>query len=86
MPSLLPFSLACPAQGSPVPSYRLVIFIVLEPVGGSTPKRSSLSEPIMTPSLGHITAMVCPVQGSPLPAFRHDKEFNSNFFSEKILW
>ena len=68
-----PFSLSCPAQGSPVPSFRSVSNLTKfsEPVGGSSPKFSEKSK---SSSLFEILAepfsLSCPAQGSPVPSFR----------------
>ena len=69
-----PASLSCPAQGSPVPSYRLVNvvkFRLAEPVGGSAPKFSGELK-ISTPEKAsdEPLSLSCPAQGSPVPSFR----------------
>ena len=68
-----PFSLSCPAQGSPVPSFGSVSNLTKfsEPVGGSSPKFSAKSK---SSSLFEILAepfsLSRPAQGSPVPSFR----------------
>ena len=66
-------SLSCPAQGSPVPVFRLVkyAFFYVEPIGGSKPKfstddGSSSYQREEAESL----SLACPAQGSPIPTFR----------------
>ena len=70
--SKVPFSLSCPAQGSPVPAYRLnLIFVSLEPVGGSSPKFSTdVTRSDVQRSSFASFSLSCPAQGSPVPAFR----------------
>ena len=67
-----PFSLSCPAQGSPVPSYRSVVQISLsEPVGGSLPKFSGEFDGFtMKKAATQPFSLSCPAQGSPVPAYR----------------
>ena len=72
--SFQPTSLSCPAQGSPVPSYRSVNVVKLfsaEPVGGSAPKFSGELK-ISTPEKAsdEPLSLSCPAQGSPVPSFR----------------
>ena len=73
MPSTNSFSLSCPAQGSPVPAFRWDVYSVLssEPIGGSAPKFSQLSESskLTMPSVRPFS-LSCPAQGSPVPSFR----------------
>ena len=71
-PSNSPFSLSCPAQGSPVPAYRLYLILVfLEPVGGSSPKFSTdVTRSDVQRSSFASFSLSCPAQGSPVPAFR----------------
>ena len=69
-----PLSLSCPAQGSPVPAYRLVplSFPFSEPIGGSAPKftlDSKLS--LVERKFAHPLTLVCPAQGSPVPSYRY---------------
>ena len=72
--SSLPLDLVCPAQGSPVPSHRLVNlsrFSLAEPVGGSAPKFSTdLTTSGVKRSSDAAFSMSCPAQGSPVPAYR----------------
>ena len=68
-----PLSLSCPAQGSPVPAYRLVAFSssFSEPIGGSAPKftiDSKLS--LVERKFAQPLTLVCPAQGSPVPGYR----------------
>ena len=67
-----PFSLSCPAQGSPVPAYRLYLILVFsEPVGGSSPKFSTdVTRSDVQRSSFVSFSLSCPAQGSPVPAFR----------------
>ena len=79
-----PLSLSCPAQGSPVPAYRLVplSFPFSEPIGGSAPKftlDSKLS--LVERKLAHPLTLVCPAQGSPIPSYRSLHLTSSNSFS-----
>ena len=83
-----PLSLSCPAQGSPVPAYRLVplSFPFSEPIGGSAPKftlDSKLS--LVERKFAQPLTLVCPAQGSPVPGYRslHLTSTNSNSFSPK---
>ena len=71
------FSLSCPAQGSPVPAYRLYLELILsyfsslEPVGGSSPKFSTdVTRSDVQRSAFASLSLSCPAQGSPVPAFR----------------
>lgn len=66
------FSLSCPAQGSPVPSYRFDASIfLLEPVGGSAPKFSSAMTISGFTALSSSTFnLACPAQGAPVPSYR----------------
>ena len=69
--SAQPFSLSCPAQGSPVPSYRLVHTKITEPVGGSTPKFSGESTSFtLKKASTQPFSLSCPAQGSPVPSYR----------------
>ena len=70
-------SLSCPAQGSPIPTFRLVARVIFnnsnlsEPVGGSAPKFSGNSH--LSGLIGkknHFQTLSCPAQGSPVPTFR----------------
>ena len=61
--------LACPAQGSPVPSYRLSISYS-DPVGSSTPKFSIVIPHEQSVESGSAGNLLCPAQGSPSPMFR----------------
>ena len=111
-----PFSLSCPAQGSPVPSYRFVIslifgtvsqyrtaqgscvnlllsisnmhwrvFTTLEPIGGSVPKFSMVTESFtLTKAAAHPFSLSCPAQGSPVPSYRF--EFCHFALFMKIKW
>ena len=85
-----PFSLSCPAQGSPVPSYRSVVKISLsEPVGGSLPKFSGEFDGFtMKKAATQPFSLACPAQGSPVPAYRSvDARFSFRTcrrFSSKI--
>ena len=68
-----PLSLSCPAQGSPVPSFRSVLkgLTLAEPVGGSTPKFSGkLKSSTVEESFAQPFSLSCPAQGSPVPSFR----------------
>ena len=68
-----PFSLSCPAQGSPVPSFRSVLLQpqFSEPVGGSSPKFSEKSKSsTLFEILGEPFSLSCPAQGSPVPTYR----------------
>ena len=68
-----PFSLSCPAQGSPVPSFRSVLPLLQfsEPVGGSAPKFSEKSKSsTLFEVLGEPFSLSCPAQGSPVPSYR----------------
>ena len=75
-------ALTCPTQGSPLPSFRLGLLLLLcmffissvfflEPVGGTAPRFSSTrkSESYQKPS-GLALSLSCPAQASPLPSFR----------------
>ena len=77
-------ALSCPAQGFPLPAFRLVqpltyvlksmyLFIMcnIEPIGGAKPKFSMVAKglQIVHGSKNSIT-LSCPAQGFPLPAFR----------------
>jgi hypothetical protein len=71
-------ALLCPAQGHPLPSFRLVrpgIFISPQffkaPIGGTKPKFSQESESLtFTKSSGTKLALLCPAQASPVPSHR----------------
>ncbi len=69
-------ALLCPAQGSPIPSYRLECFlsaivIVAEPIGGAKPKFSQKTETLaFTEMKGTELGLLCPAQASPVPSFR----------------
>ena len=67
-----PFSLSCPAQGSPVPAYRFYLILVFsEPVGGSSPKfATDVTRYDVQRSSFVSFSLSCPAQGSPVPAFR----------------
>ena len=93
-----PFSLSCPAQGSPVPSYRFELcystefwhdcsrgshptsnsqtvtqcnILLLEPIGGSSPKFSYDSKSsTLFRTMGQAFSLSCPAQGSPVPSYR----------------
>ena len=69
-----PFSLSCPAQGSPVPSYRYNLnkhSLHAEPVGGSAPKfSSSQTSAGFTTRLQSTFSLSCPSQRSPIPSYR----------------
>ena len=69
-----PFELSCPAQGSPIPSFRFasnVFFPPPEPIGGSVPKftlkRDGERREVLS---GSPFDLSCPAQGSPIPSFR----------------
>ena len=69
-----PFDMSCPAQGSPVPAFRLVLptFLITEPVGGSAPKFSSDAKTSgIDRAAMHSLSLACPAQGSPVPAYRY---------------
>ena len=68
-------SLNCPAQGSPVPTFRFVpfkfILFEIEPIGGSAPKFSGVSDlSRLIGKASHPQTLSCPAQGSPIPTFR----------------
>ena len=68
-----PLSLSCPAQGSPVPSFRSTMndSNFAEPVGGSIPKFSGkLKSSIVEEYFARPFNLSCPAQGSPVPSFR----------------
>ena len=77
------FSLTCPAQGYPLPSFRCVVLfctykflgkfavLSLEPIGGAKPKFSLVTKVLhLEHEMGKSIALSCPAQGFPLPAFR----------------
>ena len=70
-------SLSCPAQGSPIPSFRLVshkytiLKSFLEPIGGAGPKFAHESKgSILLKEFGQTISLSCPAQGFPVPSFR----------------
>ena len=73
-------SLSCPAQGFPVPAFRLVEkhflriqieLSFLEPIGGAGPKFAHESKgSILVKELSQAISLSCPAQGFPVPAFR----------------
>ena len=69
-----PFELSCPAQGSPIPSFRSptnIFVLPPEPIGGSVPKftlkRDGERREVLS---GSPFDLPCPAQGSPIPSFR----------------
>ena len=81
-----PFSLSCPAQGSPVPAYRFYLILVFsEPVGGSSPKfATDVTRSDVQRSSFVSFSLSCPAQGSPVPAFRFLFSKLCIFFSEPV--
>ena len=66
-----PFDMSCPAQGSPIPSYRSVKKVLTEPVGGSAPKFTLESHGfLLKKQSAQPFSLACPAQGSPVPSFR----------------
>ena len=69
-------ALTCPAQGSPIPAFRLVELHFenskfLEPIGGASPKFSHESKTSsLFKSNGESISLACPAQAFPVPAFR----------------
>ena len=74
----LMFSLLCPAQGFPVPNFRLEFFFLsfsfslfLEPVGTKAPTFSVASKSFsFVQNLGTNFSLLCQAQGFPVPSFR----------------
>ena len=80
-------ALICPAQGSPIPAFRLAFFFViykqiitfLEPIGKAAPKfTSDLTSQAFFREKGSTTALICAAQGSPIPSTRF--HFDYYFF------
>ena len=73
-------SLSCPAQGSPLPSFRqiflhyfgfLYLFVCIEPIGGAKPKFAQQTNGLIkVQNSDEAISLSCPAQGSPLPSFR----------------
>ena len=68
-------ALTCPAQSSPSPAFRWNLhhffnIPALEPIGGSTPKFSSVAIEQISAYNHQSMALTCPAQSSPSPAFR----------------
>ena len=70
-------TLTCSAQGSPVPTFRLVnlgqpvFFSHSEPIGGSLPKFSVNTDGLrVSNKKDTIMTLTCPAQGFPTPTFR----------------
>ena len=74
-------SLSCPAQGFPVPAFRLdfakfwsykrVLKLFTEPIGGAKPKFSLFTDSIqLTRTAESSICLTCPAQAFPIPAFR----------------
>ena len=74
-------SLSCPAQGFPLPAFRLdqppflcYWNIISEPIGGQKPKFSeNVHSKSIIREVKYPVTLECPAQGFPLPAFRLDK-------------
>ena len=66
-------ALLCSAQGSPTPTfrYKILMLIYLEPIGGSTPKFSSDDTKNVFGSKSVSISLLCSAQGSPTPTFRY---------------
>lgn len=63
-------ALSCPAQGSPIPTYRCDDLTYLDPVGSSAPKFTVVvprEHSLVASSPGNLH---CPAQGSPSPVYR----------------
>ena len=74
-------SLSCPAQGFPVPAFRLdfakfwsykrFLKLFTEPIGGAKPKFSLFTDSIqLTRTEESSICLTCPAQAFPIPAFR----------------
>ena len=70
-------SLSCPAQGSPVPAFRLLLS-QNQWVAQSQNSPHQTKPPVFPPSSESFLSVLCPAQGSPIPGYRcHFSLFNS---------
>ena len=70
MASALPFSLSCPAQGAPVPSYRPVQLFCFRASRWISPKVLGTLKQLNFDHSPFYHSLSCPAQGSPVPAYR----------------
>ncbi|KAF7418155.1 hypothetical protein HZH68_000808 [Vespula germanica] len=62
--------LTCPAQGYPVPSFRVILYPVLEPVGSKAPSILGEKGSLMERRTSTDIVIPCQGQGYPVPTFR----------------
>ncbi|KAL2740305.1 Down syndrome cell adhesion molecule-like protein Dscam2 [Vespula squamosa] len=78
--------LTCPAQGHPVPMFRVILYPVLEPVGSKAPSILGEKGSLMERRTSTDIVIPCQGQGYPVPTFSIIIRSLKSVFWVKNLW